>query len=83
MKIIILHIFPNPTSESISVSIENSNLKRVNYTICDINGRLVKKGKIRVDDEVIDVSLFEYGIYLMQVNDKHGNLIAANKIVVR
>ena len=81
LETIRLNIFPNPTSESITISIENSNIKKVKYTICDINGRLIKEGKIKTDNEVLDISSFDSGVYLIKVNDKQGNLIAANKLI--
>jgi len=78
-----LLIFPNPTSKTVSIAIENCSLKKVNYTICDINGRLMLQGKLNINGNEIDISSLADGVYIMKVIDKQGNFIASNKIIKR
>ena len=74
-------VYPNPTSEKITINVKNGDLKKVKYSICDINGKLIQQGKIKNNNQVLDISSFDPGVYLIKIDDKKGNLISTNKII--
>ena len=61
-----INVYPNPTSEYISVDADDLGL---NYTITDMNGQIAKKG---IYNNRIDVSQIEKGIYTIQLINKEG-----------
>lgn len=58
--------YPNPTSEDLNLS-SNYNLNKAEYTIFDVSGRLVKKG--RINNNKLNVSTLAAGNYFLRVLD--------------
>lgn len=61
-------IFPNPATESITISRSTWNQKN-NYSIFDQFGKLVASGVLINNQNKIDVSQIEAGIYTLQIAD--------------
>lgn len=53
------NVFPNPTKDQIIIECEQF----ISVELYNINGRLIYKG----DDKVLDVSVFETGLYVLRV----------------
>lgn len=70
-------VFPNPAQHTINLKVEN-NYKELPYTLFDIYGRIVSQGLVNKNDSEIDISHFENGIYILQLN---GNEIFNIKII--
>lgn len=66
-------IYPNPTEDKISILLENKN---VNYRIIDVNGKLIKKGDLSENGNIIDFTTFKMGVYFISIS-------ANNKTYVR
>ena len=63
-----LHIYPNPASNYLSLESDNSYK---NYTIFDLNGKLISKGVIKHSIQQVDVKTLSNGTYILQVSDQN------------
>jgi PKD repeat protein len=65
-----LKIYPNPTSNYITIELANDNFKDVIIELYDINGRLVKKVTPVIETLIkqkIDISSFKSGSYILKI----------------
>jgi plastocyanin len=61
-----ISVYPNPASDFITVK-TNSGFQSSPYFITDLAGRQVLSGKLNSEENFIEISKFEKGIYLFQV----------------
>lgn len=61
-----LDLFPNPTSSKLKVNVNNNAI----FNIYDLSGRRIQLGK--VENNTIDVSSLNNGIYIIQINTENG-----------
>lgn len=66
-----LKLFPNPASNLLHLSIARQT-GLWHYTLSDLNGRSLKQGSLDTHHRSIDISAFRSGIYLIEVQDAHG-----------
>lgn len=59
--------YPNPTKDFILLNLKDNNLEDLSFTIFDINGRMMKKGKVNQENTSIAMKNFATGIYLLKV----------------
>ncbi len=71
-------IYPNPAKNSIHISLNGSTTDPIQFTLIDIHGKSVKKGKLT--SENIDVSALISGVYLLLLET--GEEIIYNKLVI-
>lgn len=64
-----LKIFPNPTIESLQIKSISSKI--VSYQIFDLSGKNIKS-RSKYNSELIDVSMFESGSYIIQITTSEG-----------
>ena len=74
-------IFPNPSENNVRINIENSELKKMKYSVFDVNGKMLEHGKIKNNNQLLDISSFDSGMYLIKINDKKGNIISTTKVI--
>jgi Secretion system C-terminal sorting domain len=72
-----LLIFPNPTSETITISFENENNGHKTCSLVDASGREFKTFKLTGADTHMDISELNQGIYFIKI----GNWV--EKIIVK
>lgn len=60
--------YPNPTKDKIILSLTDNELKSLSYMVHDINGRLVRKGKVNKENTSIEMKDLSSGVYLLKVN---------------
>ena len=75
-----LDIFPNPASNSISISCEN---EKSGFTkIFDQLGRLVlKEMSVGCEEKSIDISALDTGLYFVRMTDNEGRIVGRGKFV--
>ena len=75
-------IYPNPTSEKLTLSLDSEQAKNKTYILCDITGNTILEGKILSSQTQLDVSQLSPAIYLLKIlqNNRATNLI---KIIKR
>jgi hypothetical protein len=69
-----LSAFPNPTSNALTLSLENYDTTNLRYELFDINGRLIKSNKLNGNQTQIDMTGNATGTYLLIINDKSKKL---------
>jgi hypothetical protein len=62
-------IYPNPTSNFVTVKF-NNNLLGSNYQIIDNSGRIVLSGLLLNENQIIDLNTFSSGIYSFRLIDQ-------------
>jgi hypothetical protein len=77
-----LTVFPNPTSDNITVSIEKTaNTEGYQWQITDITGSNLKSGKFNSSIETISTSGLNTGMYIIRVV-KESNVIQVEKFSI-
>lgn len=69
-----MKVYPNPTTSSLYLKIEDTTLKNLHYQLYDASGKLVKKDNIKSAETLIDLSTKTAGIYLLIVADASSKL---------
>ncbi len=59
--------FPNPTKEKLTLKIENLSFVNLSYQLFDINGKLLKSGKITGNETDVDISSYTSAAYYLKV----------------
>ena len=67
-----LSVFPNPTSDYLTLKVEDYNNEALNYTLLDEQGRLVFNEQITTQDTQVAMSTLARGAYFI-------NVLQANK----
>lgn len=75
-------ITPNPTTDFISITMDNSQIINPSYYLNDYKGELIKSGEIHSQTELIDVKNLPDGIYILSVqlenNYRHEKIVVAH-----
>lgn len=71
-------IYPNPTSEILSIESRGSN---GTYRMVDVYGKIVFQGVLKVGRNQINVSEFNTGVYFLLLNDLN-NKIVTKKVII-
>ena len=72
--------YPNPTSDFVNLKIQDSKVDNLQYTLTDINGKVLQINNFSSSNQQIDFSKFAIGSYFILVSqNKH--LIKSFKIV--
>lgn len=68
-----VYIYPNPAESSVTIA---SKDRMISIIVFDIHGRQILTNNVNGTEIAIDVSNFEKGSYLVQVNTENGNSIS-------
>lgn len=66
-------VYPNPFSGYFTVNVGKGNIKE--YSIIDINGRVIKKGSIESSIFTIETNTIEAGIYFLLLEGSEGKVV--------
>jgi hypothetical protein len=73
----LLHIFPNPAKESITIQRLKAGIH--DYKIFSVNGQLLHNGILTESANTIDVSFLEKGMYFLTVSMQ--DLVVTRKFI--
>jgi len=73
-KNIIMEVYPNPTSDYITLKVDGTLSGLLSYTMMDISGKPIKNGEIHDNEELYNMVDFANGVYLL-------NIIRNNKVI--
>jgi hypothetical protein len=62
-----ISISPNPTNDLLRVTLENKVSSNLKYNIHSIDGALVQSGTIDRNDNLLEVTDFQNGVYFLQI----------------
>jgi hypothetical protein len=76
-------VFPNPTSELVSIQINHSSLDFLDVSVTDLNGKEIYKGRYAgISNTIsINVSKLETGTYFLYFKDVNSSKIGSYKII--
>lgn len=72
-----LFVYPNPTNGIIKIKLNTREIN--NYELYNIQGSVLKKGTIQSEEQLIDLSNFSTGVYIIKIGN--GNSAIYRKIV--
>lgn len=72
-----IKVWPNPSTGFLNIKAPNGNT--LNYSVFDLQGRLLKKGYIKNNQERININDLDNGVYLLKMSD--GKQSAVKKII--
>jgi hypothetical protein len=72
---------PNPTKNNVKLRIEELEFKKLKYFVFDVNGKILDQGRIKNNEQIIELASFISGIYLIKIIDKKGNIISTTKVI--
>ena len=75
-----IEIFPNPATNELHVKIRTAIITPVTITIYNMQGKVVKQITIKQNENVIDVSELQQGVYSVRVS---GNGLICNERFVK
>lgn len=68
-----LQVYPNPSSDVITVSFGQIQQANLNAIITDVTGKVVYNGELTAAHSTISISNFNKGVYYLIVSDTNGN----------
>ncbi|MDD4830246.1 MAG: T9SS type A sorting domain-containing protein, partial [Bacteroidales bacterium] len=74
-------IYPNPASDILNIEINNTTKEVLNLNIYNIMGSLVKTETTAANNNQINISDLNNGIYLIEIESK--DLITKQKLIIQ
>ena len=79
-----VQVFPNPTSDLLTLRTDNLGVEGFNVQVLDVLGRvLLVKNNLRGDSNQLSLSELAEGNYMLLFNDEKGTLLAREQIVIK
>ena len=76
-------VYPNPTSDKITIDINNSKAEKITISLTNVLGQevFVRQQSVAINaKEVIDITAFAKGVYFLEIESKNGRFL--EKVVV-
>ena len=67
-------VYPNPTSKSVTLNIENYDIENLSYLIFDLNGRSISNNKISSNETFISMENLAATTYFIKIMDLNKEL---------
>lgn len=67
-------VYPNPTSQYINLSVQEFDLTNLQYTLVDLQGKVIVNAKVLQNITPIDLSFLAAANYFLQVTQNNQNL---------
>jgi hypothetical protein len=81
----LIHIYPNPVTDMLNISITTSTAEKYNYSVFDISGKLIINRYFDATEGTQTIKLplnnIAAGTYLVKVSDAKGNIVAKQNIL--
>ncbi|MHC1776389.1 MAG: T9SS type A sorting domain-containing protein [Lentimicrobium sp.] len=74
-------VYPNPASNTITVNLTNKQVNKPEYRIYNVSGQLQEKGRLRSDNQALDISGLPAGIYFINIYNNKGDRVYSRKII--
>lgn len=75
-----MSVYPNPTTSSVTLKIENHSLDAIQFLLFDINGREILSQKIQQSETPIQLENLPAAVYLLNVSEEN-KLLKTFKII--
>jgi len=74
-------VYPNPTSNNVTINIKNADPSAFNYLLYTSNRRLIKQGNIQASSTLISMVDLPSGAYLLTIRNSKRNIMRIFKII--
>ena len=74
-------VFPNPTSNNVTINIANADLSGFQYLLYTSSRRLIKQDNIQANNTVISMVDLPSGAYLLTIRNSKRNIMRIYKII--
>jgi len=64
-------VYPNPTVDLVTLSINGTSTENMTFIICDLQGKLIRKEKINAEQTSISMAALAKATYLIKVLDNN------------
>ena len=69
-------VFPNPATDKLNINIEPFEDEKFTYILKDINGRVLDKGDLHLQNKkVLEVLRYSRGTYFLMINSQYRNFV--------
>lgn len=68
-----INVYPNPTNGNVNV--ETNNLTNVSVSVYDLNGRQILNKELAANENAVDISNFQSGLYLFRIKSTEGETV--------
>ena len=79
-SVITIHVYPNPSTNFITITHKNTINKKFEYSIIDFTGRTITKGTAFYDEK-INFGTYPSGVYLLVIEDDSQNIYHEKLII--
>jgi len=70
-----MSVYPNPTSDVLTISLENEQADIIQLNIIDVQGRIVQKGSFKTKNHTINTANLIDGTYMLRLSTEEATLI--------
>lgn len=70
-------MYPNPSNNKITISIQ----AKANYNIFNVNGQVLKRGRLIEGDNILNISNISNGLYFMNIVTQNGTSLSKKMII--
>ncbi len=74
-------IYPNPTSDNITISISDFNNVKLYYQLFNIEGKLLLQNEITDFKTILSLKPYESSMYFLQLIDQNNNISNQTKLI--
>jgi len=78
---ILLTVFPNPTSDNLTLQISDYNNEKLSYQLYDIQGKLLNNGQVTAQQTQINTSSLPSATYFINVVNQENKQVQSFKII--
>ena len=78
---ILLSVFPNPTSDNLSMQISDYNNEKLSYQLFDMQGKLLSNGQVTAPQTQINTASLPSATYFIKVVNQENNQVQSFKII--
>ncbi len=71
---LLLSVFPNPTTDFVTLKFENYDFESIDYQLFDINGKIILTDKSQIKETKITIGNLPSSIYFLKVLDANKEL---------
>ena len=78
---ILLTVFPNPTSDNLSLQISDYNNEKLSYQLFDMQGKLLNNGQVTAQQTQINTASLPSATYFINVVNQENKKVQSFKII--
>jgi len=73
-------LYPNPTDEYVIIKIKNYDLKKLNFSLYNAEGKMLRNQEIKDNETIVPLDGLRSGTYLLEITNAH-KVIRSFKVI--